>query len=168
MSLLEIIQLIGYSTGAALPLWLSALLARQRRTLAPQERVLMALAVTMGLWNLSNLLLILRALLGLDATRWVWLLRTAETVAVIAITLAYSFLLHVHLHLWANAHERPLTRFERVRVYLSYIPVLFLFVTVPRLWLGAYAPMQEKLAPFVLPFGLWATFVLCLIAGTDI
>ncbi len=168
MSLLEIIQLIGYSMGAALPLWLSGLLARQRRTLAPQERVLMALAVTMGLWNTSNLLLVLRALLGLDATRWVGLLRFAETVAVISITLAYSFLLHVHLHLWANAHERPLTRFERVRVYLSYIPVLFLFVTVPRLWLGTYAPMQAKLSPFVLPFGLWATYVLCLIAGTDI
>ncbi len=168
MSLLEIIQLIGYGMGAALPLWLGLLLARQRRTLAPQERVLMALAITMGLWHTSNLLLVLRALLGLDATRWVGLLRLAETVAVIAITFTYSFLLHVHLHLWANAHERALTRFERVRVYLSYIPVLFLFVTVPRLWLGAYAPMQEKLSPFVLPFGLWATYVLCLIAGTDI
>ncbi|HEX8181789.1 MAG TPA: ATP-binding protein [Pyrinomonadaceae bacterium] len=168
MSLLEIIQLIGYSTGAALPLWLSLLLARQRRTLAPQERVLQALAISIGLWHASNLLLVLRVLLGLDAARWVWLLRLADTGAVVSITLSYSFLLHVHLHLWANARERPLTRFERVRVYLSYIPALFLFVAVPRLWTGAYAPMLEQLSFFVLPFGLWATYVLCLIAATDI
>ena len=168
MSLLEIIQLIGYSTGAALPLWLSVLLARQRRTLAPQERVLQALAISIGLWNTSNLLLVLRALLGLDVARWVWLLRLADSVAVTSITLAYSFLLHVHLHLWANARGRALTRFERVRVYLSYIPALFLFVAVPRMWQGAYAPMLVKLSFFVLPFGLWATYVLCLIAGTDI
>src|SRR5919199_439482 len=111
MSLLEIIQLIGYSLGAALPLWLSVLLARQRRKLAPQERVLLALAISIGLWHTSNLLLVLRALLGWDAARWVWLLRLADSVAVASITFAYSFLLHVHLHLWANAHERTLTRF---------------------------------------------------------
>ncbi len=168
MSLLEIIQLIGYGMGAALPLWLSVLLARQRRTLAPQERVLLALAISIGLWHGSNLLIVLRGLLGLDAARWVLLLRFADTVAVASITLAYSFLLHVHLHLWANAHERALTRFERARVWLSYVPALFLFVAVPRLWTGAYAPMLEKLSFFVLPFGLWATYVLCLIAATDI
>ncbi len=168
MSLLEIIQLIGYSTGAVLPLWLSMLLARQRRTLTPQERVLLVLAISIGLWHGSNLLLVLRALLGLDTIRWVWLLRLADTVAVASITLSYSFLLHVHLHLWANARERALTRFERVRVYLSYIPALFLVVAVPRLWIGAYAPMLVKLSFFVLPFGLWATYVLCLIAITDV
>src|SRR5919202_2861043 len=146
MSLLEIIQLIGYSTGAALPLWLSLLLARQRRTLGPQERVLLALAVSIGLWHASNLLLVLRALLGLEAARWVWLLRLADSVAVVSITLAYSFLLHVHLHLWANARGRALTRFERVRVYLSYVPALFLLVAVSRLWAGAYAPMLVKLS----------------------
>src|SRR2546421_10205926 len=168
MSLLEIIQLIGYSTGAALPLWLSALLARQRRTLTAQERVLLALAISIGLWHTSNLLLALRALLGLDIARWVWLLRLADTVAVISITCAYSFLLHVHLHLWANARNRKLTRFEGVRIYLSYTPTLFLIIAIPRIWLGAYAPMLVKLSFFVLPFGLWATYVLCLIAATDL
>src|SRR5437762_11304844 len=137
MSLLEIIQLIGYGTGAALPLWLSVLLVRQRRTLAAQERVLLALAISIGLWHTSNLLLVLRGLLGLDVARWVLLLRLADTLGVAAITLAYSFLLHVHLHLWAGAHDRPLTRFERVRVWLSYIPALFLVVAVPHLCTGA-------------------------------
>ncbi|MGA9994440.1 MAG: ATP-binding protein, partial [Pyrinomonadaceae bacterium] len=106
--------------------------------------------------------------LGLDRERWMIALRLADTVAVISITLAYSFLLHVHLHLWANARARPLTFTERVRVYLSYIPALFLFVTVPHLWRGAYEPMMTKLNAFVLPFGLWASYVLCLIAATDL
>ncbi|HEX8070959.1 MAG TPA: ATP-binding protein [Pyrinomonadaceae bacterium] len=168
MSLLEIIQLVGYALGAALPLWLSLLLARQRRRLAPQERVLLALAISIGLWHTSNLFIVLRALLGLDAARWVGLLRAADTAAVVSITFAYSFLLHVHLHLWAGARARPLTRFEGARVYLSYVPTLFLLVAVPHLWTGAYAPMLTKLSFFVLPFGLWATYVLGLIAGTDI
>jgi signal transduction histidine kinase len=168
MSLLEIIKLIGYSTGAALPLWLSVLLARQRRTLKGQERVLLALAISIGLWHTSNLLLALRAMLGLDVLHWVWLVRVADTVAVTSITFAYSFLLHVHLHLWANARNRPLTRFERVRIYLSYTPTLFLVIAIAKLWTGAYAPMLVKLSFFVLPFGLWATYVLCLIAATDL
>src|SRR2546423_8666986 len=157
MSLLEIIQLIGYGMGAALPLWLSVLLARQRHTLKPQERVLLALAISIGLWHTSNLLIVLRGLLDLDAARWALLLRLADTFAFASIPLSYSFLLHVHLHLWANAHDRPLTRFERARVWLSYIPALFLVVAVPRLWTGAYAPMLTKLSFFILPFGLWAT-----------
>ncbi|HEX9919286.1 MAG TPA: ATP-binding protein, partial [Pyrinomonadaceae bacterium] len=54
------------------------------------------------------------------------------------------------------------------RVYMSYIPAIFLVVAIPRIWSGAYAPMLEKLNFFVLPFGVWATYVLALIAGTDL
>ncbi len=167
MSLLEVLQLIGYGLGAALPLWLSGLLARQRRALAAQERVLFALAVCAGGWHLSNLLLALHELLGLSVARWELWLRLTDTLAVVCVTLTYSLLLHVHLHLWANARARPLTRFEHARVWLSYVPALFLLVSVPRVWAGAYAPMQDKLALFVLPFGLWAGYVLSLVAATD-
>ena len=38
--------------------------------------------------------------------------------------------------------------FERVRIYLSYVPPLFLVIAVPRLWTGAYAPMLVKLKFF--------------------
>ena len=168
MSLLEVLQLVGYSVGAALPLWMSALLFRQRRGLDALERVLFALALSIGLWHASNLVIVLHGVLGLDRQRWMSVLRSADTIAVVSITFAYSFLLHVHLHLWANARSRPLTFTERVRIYLSYIPALFLFVTVPHLWEGPYAPMMTKLHAFVLPFGLWASYVLCLIAATDL
>jgi signal transduction histidine kinase len=168
MSLLEVLQLVGYSMGAVLTLWMSVLLSKQRRAFERAERVLLALAVGIGLWHASNLFLTLRALLGLEAQSWSGVLRIADTVAVTSITLAYSLLLHVHLHLWARAQDRGFTPFERARVYMSYIPAIFLVVAVPRIWSGAYAPMLEKLNFFVLPFGVWATYVLALIAGTDL
>jgi signal transduction histidine kinase len=168
MSLLEVIQLIGYSTGAALHLWMCGLLLRGRRGLNRMEKALFALAVAIGCWHACNLVVALHGLLGLGRERWVVPLRLADTLAVVSITLSYSFLLHVHLHLWANAHDRSFKLNERVRVYLSYIPALFLIVAVPRLWTGAYAPMFEKLSDLVLPFALWATYVLGFISVKDI
>jgi signal transduction histidine kinase len=167
MSPLEVLQFVGYSMGAALHLWMGALLWRRRRSLGGIERVLLALTLGFGLWHAGNLVVALHGLLGLDSNRWSTLLRLADTVAVISVTLSYSFLLHVHLHLWASANKRSLTRSESVRVWLSYIPAFFLFVTVPRLWVGTYALMFEKLQPFVLPFAFWAAYVLVLVSVTD-
>jgi signal transduction histidine kinase len=178
MSLLEILQLVGYATGAAWTLWMGALLLKWRRGLGGVERVLLALAVSIGLWHSCNLALTLHALLGLEKTRWTSALRLADTVAVISITFAYSLLLHVHLYLWANARSRPFTLTERARVYLSYIPTLFLFKAVPHLWSSGYAPMLEKLAQlqllntpplnYVEAFMLWATYALVFISITDL
>jgi len=74
----------------------------------------------------------------------------------------------VHIHLWAGAQARPLTRIERVRIYLSYIPCLFLFLVVPRIWTGPYHPMIVKLSPFVLPFALWIAYSLAVVATTEL
>ncbi|HEY6186831.1 MAG TPA: ATP-binding protein [Pyrinomonadaceae bacterium] len=168
MKLLEVVQLIGYSTGAALHLWMGALLWRRRRGLVSVERVLLALTVGFGVWHASNLIITLQGILGLERERWAVPLRFADTLAVLSITLSYSFLLHVHLHLWASAHDRGLKPGERLRVYLSYIPALFLVIAIPPLWRGPYAPMFEKLSHLVLPFALWAAYVLCFIAVTDL
>jgi len=165
---LEILQVIGYSIGASLPLWMLFQLVSHRNRLSSIERMLAALALTMGGWHTANLIVTLHNLFDLGPDTWTTLLRVADTVAVVSITLAYSFLLHVHLHLWANAHGRPLTKSERIRVYLSYIPAVFLFIAVPRLWTGDYAPMFTKLSPFVIPFAFWIAYVLGLIALTEL
>ena len=165
---LEILQLIGYSIGALLPLWMLFQLVTHRSQLTNIERILALLALTMGGWHTSNLVITLHGLFDLGPDTWTTLLRVADTVAVISITFAYSFLLHVHLHLWANAHNRPLTRSEHVRVYLSYVPTVFLLIAVPRLWTGDYAPMMTKLSFFVLPFASWIAYVLGLIALTEL
>ncbi len=176
MSPLEVLKLVGYSTGAALHLWMVALLWRRRRHLGNIERVLFGLAVAIGAWHASNFLLTLHDLLGLERERWTVLLRFSDTIACISITVAYSLLLHVHLHLWANARSRELTLIERARLFLSYIPTLFLFVSIPQIWRGAYAPMLDKLAELTFVFGLnfvqafmlWAIYVLCFVAVTDL
>lgn len=168
MTLLEALQLIGYSLGAVLPLWMGYLLFKQRLGLVPIQRLLLSLGFCMAGWHAGNLVITLRSMLGLDVTRWVFVLQLANTIAVISITVCYSLLLHVHLHLWASAQGRNLSRTERVRVYLSYIPCLFLIITVPRIWMGPYQPMIAKLSQFVLPFALWVVYCLALVAITEL
>jgi hypothetical protein len=176
MSPLEVIQLVGYATGAVLTFWMSALLRRWRRGLGGFERVLFALGIGIALWHTSNLALTILGLFNAAPLRWPWLFRLADSLAVISIVFSYSFLLHVHLYLWANARERGLTLIEKLRVWASYIPVLFLFISVPYLWSGTYQPMLVKLAEVWLPFPhlnyvaafmLWAVYVLALIAVTE-
>src|SRR5215217_2998401 len=164
----EILQVIGYSIGALLPLWMLFQLVTHRSKLTNIERVLAALALTMGGWHTSNLVITLHGLFDLGPDKWTTLLRVADTVAVVSITFAYSFLLHVHLHLWANAQGRALTKSERLRVYLCYVPTVFLLVAVPHLWTGDYAPMFTKLSFFVIPFAFWIAYVLGLIALTEL
>lgn len=168
MSLLEILQLVGYSTAAALHLWLSAILLSRWRSLGRVETLLFALAIMVGAWHASSLLVALHSMLGLGASNWETLLRAGDTIAVVSVTLTYSLLLHLHLHLWAAARRRVLTYTERARVYLSYIPALFLLYAVPSIWSGNYEPMLERLSNLVLPFALWAAYVLMLVAMTDL
>lgn len=165
---LEILQVIGYSIGALLPLWMAVQLVQHRAKLTTTERILAALALTMGGWHTSNLVITLHGLFDLGFDTWTTLLRVADTVSVVSITFAYSFLLHVHLHLWAQSHGRDLNRSERFRVYLSYLPTIFLAIAVPRLWSGDYAPMFAKLSFFVIPFAFWIAYVLGLIALTEL
>jgi signal transduction histidine kinase len=167
MALLEILQLIGYSTAATLHFLIAALLGRGRRELNRLERALLVLAVALGVWHASSLLVVLHSMLGLSQGRWTLLLRLADTLAVSSVTLTYSLLLHLHLHLWADARGRGLTWSERARVYLSYVPAVFLVYAAPKLWTGAYAPMFVRLSHLLVPFALWAAYVLCLVAGTD-
>jgi signal transduction histidine kinase len=168
VTLLEALQLIGYSLGAVLPLWMGYLLFKQRLGMVPIQRLLLSLGLCMAAWHASNLVITLHRLLGLDVARWADALRLANSIAVISITVCYSLLLHVHLHLWASAQGRDLTRTERIRVYLSYIPCLFLIITVPRIWMGPYQPMIAKLSQFVLPFAVWVVYSLAVVALTEL
>ncbi|MEP6635228.1 MAG: ATP-binding protein [Acidobacteriota bacterium] len=168
MSPLGLLQLLGYSIGAVLPLWMGAQLVSRRHNLTALERVLFALALSMGGWHASNLFITVHSLFGLGFDRWTILLRIADSISVISITFAYSFLLHVHLHLWADSAGRPFTRNEKIRVYLSYLPTIVLVVAVPLIWKGDYAPMLAKVRVFVFPFACWIAYVLGLIAVTEL
>ena len=86
MSPLQLLQLVGYSVGAVLPLWLAALLISRRRKLTPLERVLFALALAMGVWHASNLVITLHSLFGLSYEYWTRVLRVADTVSTRSLT----------------------------------------------------------------------------------
>ncbi len=168
MTLLEALQLIGYSLGAMLPLWMGYLLFKQRLGVVPIHKLLLGLGTCMVGWHAGNLVITLRGLLGGEVTRWDLFLRSANTIAVISITVCYSLLLHVHIHLWASTQSRGLTRIERLRIYLSYIPCLFLAVVVPQIWVGPYQPMIAKLSIYVLPFAAWIVYSLGVVAITEL
>ena len=172
MSLLEALQLIGYSLGAVLPLGMGYLLFKQgsskRLRLASVHIPLLGLAACMAGWHASNLVITLRGLFGLDVARWANVLRTADSVAVVSITVCYSLLLHVHLYLWAASHKRPLTRRERLRVFLGYIPCLFLGFAFWRIWTGPYEPLLTRMSPFVLPFAVWICYSLGVVSVTEL
>ena len=169
MSPLEVLQLVGYSIGATLPLWMGIQLISRRRRLSPIERVLVALAVSMCGWHSSNLVVTLHGLFGLGyGPRVVTLLRIADTIAVISIVFCYSFLLHAHIHLWANAAERSLKLSEKVRLFLSYLPTLGLPFAIYKIWTNNYAPMLQRTHKFVIPMAVWITYVLAFIAITEL
>src|SRR5882672_480398 len=169
MSPLEVLQLVGYSIGAFLPLWMGIQLVSRRRSLTPTERVLFALALSMCGWHGSNLLITLHGLFGFGLNHnWVTVLRVADTVAVICITFCYSFLLHVHIYLWANAANRALKLSEKVRIYLSYLPTLFLPFAIYKIWTRQYAPMLQRTRLFVPYMAVWITYVLGHIAITEL
>src|SRR6266850_5295313 len=168
MSPLEVLQLVGYSIGAVLPLWMGIQLISRRRSLSAIEQVLFALALSMCGWHSSNLIITLHRLFGFGFNHWTTLLRFADTIAVISITFAYSFLLHVHIYLWANASNRPLKRNEEIRILLSYLPTLFLTVAIYKIWTGQYAPMLNRVHFLVIPMAVWITFVLGTIVITEL
>lgn len=169
MSPLEVLQLVGYSIGATLPLWMGIQLISRRRRLSPIERVLVALALSMCGWHASNLVITLHGLFGFGYSQpVVTVLRSFDTIAVICITFCYSFLLHAHIHLWAAAAERPLKRSEKIRIFASYAPTLFLPLAIYKIWTHQYAPMLQRTHLFVIPMAIWITYVLGFIAVTEL
>jgi signal transduction histidine kinase len=143
-------------------------LASRRRRLSPIERVLFALALSICGWHSSNLIITLHGLFGLSLNNWVTFLRLTDTVAVICITFCYSFLLHVHIYLWAAAADRPLKRSEKIRIYLSYLPALGLPFAIYKIWTHQYAPMLQRTHQLVIPMAVWITYVLGHIAITEL
>ncbi len=190
MTFLEVLALIGYSLGAWMHLWVSGALWQQQRTASDEsisgtvqnlrldvERLLCALALVIGIWHGCNLVNTIYTLFGFSTGNRSLTLRLTDTLLVAGITVAYSLLLHVHLILWAQVRGRDLTRFEKTRAVLSYSTLLFLPFAIRGIWIGDYAPMFEKLRvvnvfawqlDFVQAFALWATYVLVIVAATDV
>lgn len=152
----EILQLVGFATGAALHLYLCWLLY-QRYGLQRGERVLLSLGFSIGLWHLGNFAAAIYDLLDVSAGQW-WL-KTADIVAYVALAFLPPTLAHAHFRLWEWLDARAPRRFLRPLIIIGYAPLLTLPWVAAKLWSEPYQPPIEKLSALLLPFILWIVFV---------
>ena len=125
MSLIEIIKVVGFGTGAALHLYFAWLIWRrffprqplgslfagqtertdetdgaQSAGVIGSERTFVAIGLCLGCWFLGNLLITVQEIL-LEPGRATGLLRAWSSITVIGIALFPSVLLHSHLAFWS-------------------------------------------------------------------
>lgn len=157
MSLLELLKLIGYATGAALHLYLTWLFLRQRGT-RNSERMLLWLGLAVGVWFFGNFVETIFDSLALHSA--VSLRRLADTIAYAALSCLPPLTLHAQMRLWQWLDDKVNARYLRWRIVLCYLPLLVLPYSLSFLWRGEYAPPVEKLSFFLVPFILWIAAVL--------
>ncbi len=157
MSLLELFQLIGFATGAALHLYLAWLFLRQRGTRS-SERMLLWLGFVIGIWFFGNFIETIFELLEVRSA--VVLRRLADTLAYAALSCLPPLTLHSQMRLWQFLDHNAKPHYIRLRVVLCYLPLLVLPYSLSFIWRGEYAPPVEKLSQFLFLFISWIAAVL--------
>ncbi len=173
MSLLTIIKLVGFATGAALHLYIAWLIwqrrlgARQRLTQV--ERTFIVLGLCLGVWFFGNLFITLHELL-LGRERWTAALRAWDAVTMIGVALLPAALLHAHvafLSLTDNYRRLSQRRVRAVGAAL-YAPMIFLPLALYLIITGPYRPFLIKLGPLLLPYSIWYVLALWMSAVIDL
>ena len=165
MSLLEILKLVGFATGAALHLYVAVLIWKRRigseRALTQPERCFVVIGVCLGAWFLGNLLTTLHVLLvGSDRlTSW---LRVWDSITMIGVALVPSAILTAHLAVWSYLDNyRALSRRKVELIALAfYAPMLFLPYAFYRIAFLPYKPFFNQLRPLLIPYSVWYLFAL--------
>ncbi len=165
MSLLEILKLVGFATGAALHLYVAVLIWKRRigseRALTQPERCFVVIGVCLGAWFLGNLLTTLHVLLvGSDRlTSW---LRVWDSITMIGVALVPSAILTAHLAVWSYLDNyRAMSRRKVELIALAfYAPMLFLPYAFYRIAFLPYKPFFNQLRPLLIPYSVWYLFAL--------
>lgn len=175
MSLVQILKLVGFGTGAALYLYIAWLIWNRRRayktpplklSVLDIEVALITLGLCLGAWFLGNLLSTLQVLVSQQ--QYPSLLRIWDTITVIGIALLPSVLLQTHITLWSELGGLRLKPNQiKLLIPLLYLPMLVLPYTIYRLNTGAYRPFLQKLGPLLLPYSIWFLLALWLAAAID-
>ncbi|MBS1811770.1 MAG: hypothetical protein JST84_26650 [Acidobacteria bacterium] len=157
MSLLELLKLIGFATGAALHLYLSWLFLRQRG-IRTNERMLLWLGLAIGVWFFGNF--VETVFDSLDIASAITLRRLADTIAYASLSFLPPLTLHAQMRLWQWLDDKVKPTYIRLRVALCYVPLIVLPYSLSFIWRGEYAPPVEKLSEFLALFILWIAAVL--------
>jgi len=156
LSPFEILQLVGFATGAALHLYLCWMLY-QRYGLRRAERTLLALGLTIGLWHLGNFAAAIYELI--DVRRGLWWLKASNVVAYIALGFLPPVLAHAHFRIWGWLDERSPKRYFRPLIIAGYLPLAILPWVVTKLLSDPYEEPTKKLSSLLLPFIIWIVFI---------
>jgi signal transduction histidine kinase len=165
MSLLEILKIVGFATGAALHLYIAWLiwnkrLGRQQEFTQP-ERAFIMIGAFMGVWFAGNLLTTLHILLiGTDRlTGW---LRAWDLITTIGVALVPSAVLYAHIAFWSflNGYRVLTPRQVRLAGVAVYAPMIALPYSMYRILTGVYRPFFEDLKPLLIPYSVWYLFAL--------
>jgi signal transduction histidine kinase len=159
LSPFEILQLVGFATGAALHLYLCWMLYR-RYGIRRAERTLLALGLTIGLWHLGNFAAAIYELIDVsDVRRGLWWLKASNVVAYVALGFLPPTLAHAHFRIWGWLDERAPKRYFRPLIIAGYLPLAILPWVVAKLLSEPYEEPTKKLSALLLPFIIWIVFI---------
>ncbi|MGH9937520.1 MAG: hypothetical protein ACREAM_14830, partial [Blastocatellia bacterium] len=161
----EILQLVGFATGAALHLYLCLMIYR-RYGIRSAERALLALGLSTGLWHLGNFAAAIHELL-VGADRPSWWLKASNIVAYMALAFMPPVLIHAHFRVWEWFDKRAPRKLFKPLIIAGYLPLVVLPWAIIKLWSDPYQEPIEKLAPLLLPFILWWVLIFVECAAID-
>jgi signal transduction histidine kinase len=156
LSPFQILQLVGFATGAALHLYL-CLMVYRRYGLRSVETALLALGLSTGLWHLGNFAAAIHELLDIDGASW-WL-KTSNIIAYTGLAFMPPVLIHAHFRVWEWVDKNTPRKFSKPLIIVGYLPLTALPWVVIKLWSDPYQEPTEKLAPLLLPFILWFVLI---------
>ncbi|HEX5081314.1 MAG TPA: ATP-binding protein [Blastocatellia bacterium] len=165
LSPFEILQLVGFATGAALHLYL-CLMVYRRYGIRSAEIALLALGLSTGLWHLGNFAAAIHELLDVDGAEW-WL-KASNIVAYTGLAFMPPVLVHAHFRVWEWVDKTAPRKLFKPLIIIGYLPPLgALPWAVARLWSDPYQEPINKLAPLLLPFIIWFVLIFIECAAID-
>jgi signal transduction histidine kinase len=161
---LEILMLVGFSTGAVLHLYIARLIARREELWGP-EPTFVVLGTVLGLWHVGNLLSAFPLILGIDHINI--FLRVAYTLSFACLAFLPATLAHTHVAFWGwrDDYKRIKPRFVRFVAIIGYVPLLLLPVALARFWTVPWTarfddPVAQMGQGWLLAFSVWHVAVL--------
>jgi signal transduction histidine kinase len=154
----QILQLVGFATGAALHLYLCLMIYR-RYGIRSAEGALLALGLSAALWHLGNFAAAISETLLGEGRAW-WWLKASNVVAYTALAFMPPSLIHAHFRVWGWLDERAPRRLFKPLIIAGYLPLVTLPWAIAKLWSGPYQEPIKRLDQLLLPFILWFVFVM--------
>jgi signal transduction histidine kinase len=165
LSPFDILQLVGFATGAALHLYL-CLMVYRRYGIRSAETALLVLGLSTGLWHLGNFAAAIHELLAV-AGAW-WWLKASNIVAYTGLAFMPPVLVHAHFRVWEWVDKAAPRKLFNPLIIIGYLPPsVALPWAIPKLWSDPYQEPIDKLAPLLLPFIIWFVLIFIECAAID-